>query len=87
MRRDQLLWGSALLLLGVLMLANAMGICLPNGNSLTSLFWPVVLLLFGAWLLVGAFVRRNIETESASIELQDATEARLQMNHGAGEFR
>jgi hypothetical protein len=87
MRRDQLLWGSGLLLIGILMLANAMGIRLPNGNSLTSLFWPVALLLLGAWLLVGAFVRRNVESQSASIELQGATEARLQMNHGAGEFR
>lgn len=87
MRRDQLLWGSALLLLGVLMLANAMGIRLPNGNSLTSLFWPVALLLFGAWILFGVFIRRNVESESANVELQDAREARLQMHHGAGEFR
>ncbi|MDP1544569.1 MAG: toast rack family protein [Anaerolineales bacterium] len=87
MRRDQLVWGTGLLLLGGLMLANAMGIRLPNGNSLTSLFWPLILIFFGAWVLVGVFVRRNVETESASVDLQGATEASLRINHGAGELR
>jgi hypothetical protein len=87
MRRDQLVWGVGLLLLGSLMLANAMGITLPNGNSLTSIFWPLILIFFGAWVLFGVFLRRNVETASASVDLQGATEASLWMSHGAGDFR
>ncbi len=87
MRRDQLFWGVALLLFGGLMLANAMGIRLPNGNSMTGLFWPLLLLGFGAWVLLGVFLRRNIEAESASVDLQGASAASLRINHGAGELR
>ena len=53
MRRNQLVLGVVLLLIGGLMLANAMGIKLPNGMSLMELFWPFVLILGGGsgfWL-------------------------------------
>lgn len=86
MRRNSLFWGSVLLMLGVLMLADAAGVRLPNGNSLTSLFFPLALIGFGAWVLFGVFFRRAAETESASVDLQGATEASLRVNHGAGEF-
>jgi hypothetical protein len=86
MRRDQLIWGIILLLLGSLMLAGNMGITLPNGNSLMSLFWPLLLIFFGAWVLFGVFLRGKVESESASIDLQGATEASLRINHGAGEI-
>lgn len=87
MRRNQLFWGGVLILVGFLMLANAMGVTLPNGNSLMSIFWPLLLIGFGVWVLVGVFLRRNIDTESASIDLQGASEASLRINHGAGELR
>ncbi|RJP48184.1 MAG: hypothetical protein C4557_13325 [Anaerolineaceae bacterium] len=87
MRRNQLFWGVVLLLLGGSMLANAMGITLPNGNSLMSLFWPLLLIGFGIWVLVGVFLRGGVETETASIDLQGATEASVKVNHGAGELR
>jgi hypothetical protein len=87
MRRDQLIWGVVLLLLGSLMLANAMGLRLPNGNQIMDLFWPVLLLLAGAWVLIGVFFRANIETENASIDLQGASSADVKINHGAGELK
>lgn len=87
MRRNQLVWGVILLLVGVLMFANEMGIRLPNGTSLLELFWPVVLILGGIWVLVGVFLRRNIEVENASIDLQGAASADLKIKHGAGEFK
>jgi hypothetical protein len=87
MRRNQLVWGVILLLLGGLMLANAMGITLPNGTSLMSLFWPLLLIFFGVWVLFGVFLRGEVESESASIDLNDASEASLRINHGAGELR
>ncbi|MFN8381935.1 MAG: DUF5668 domain-containing protein [Anaerolineales bacterium] len=87
MRRNQVVWGVVLLLLGVLMLANSMGIRLPNGKSFTELFWPVLLIILGGWILFGIFFRSSIETENVSIDLQGAREASVKLNHGAGEFK
>lgn len=87
MGRNQVFWGTVLLLVGGLMLAGEFGIRLPNGNSLMSLFWPIFLIGFGIWVLLSVFMRGNVETESASIDLQGAREARVKINHGAGEFR
>jgi hypothetical protein len=87
MRRGQLIAGVLLLLFGGFMLADAMGIRLPNGSSLSDLFWPLALLLAGAWILWGVFLRGSVEMESASIDLQGATSARLKINHAAGELK
>ena len=87
MRRNQLMWGVVLLLVGVLMLANSMGIRLPNGKSFMDLFWPLLLILMGGWILFGIFFRGTAETENVSIDLQGAREASLKLEHGAGEFR
>jgi hypothetical protein len=86
MRRNQLFWGVVLLLVGGLMLANEMGIKLPNGMSLMELFWPMLLIFGGIWVLVGVFLRGNVETENVSIDLQGASTASLKINHGAGEL-
>ena len=87
MRRNQLFWGVILLLIGGLMLANEMGFKLPNGVSLMELFWPVVLILGGVWVLVGVFFRGSVEMQNASIELQGASSVGLKINHSAGEFK
>ena len=80
MRRGQLIAGVLLLLFGGFMLADAMGIRLPNGSSLSDLFWPLALLLAGAWILLGVFLRSSVEMESASVDLQGVTSARLKIN-------
>ncbi|MBK9207744.1 MAG: hypothetical protein IPL71_05365 [Anaerolineales bacterium] len=87
MKNNQLFWGVILLLVGGLMLANEMGIKLPNGVSFTELFWPLLLILGGVWVLVGTFFRGAIELENASIDLQGATSANLKVSHGAGELK
>ena len=89
MRRNQLFWGVILLLIGGLMFINELGIKLPNGMSLTELFWPMLLIGGGFWVLAGVFFRRsgNVEVESASIELQGTSSANLKISHGAGELK
>ena len=87
MRRSQLFWGSVLLLWGLLLLVDAMGVRLPNGSSISSLFWPIGLLLAGGWILFGVFMRGKIEDENASIDLQGASSASVRINHGAGELK
>jgi hypothetical protein len=87
MKRNQLFWGIALLLIGGLLLANELGVRLPNGMLLTDLFWPLILIFGGAWVIFGVFFRSNIEMENASIDLQGANAASLKINHGAGELK
>ncbi len=87
MRRNQLVWGVILLLIGGLMLANAMGIKLPNGTLLMDLFWPFILILGGIWVLFGVFTGKNVEVENASIDLQAAKTADINISHGAGELK
>ena len=87
MGRNQLAWGSVLLLIGGLMLASEMGVRLPNGTSPTELFWPIALLGAGSWVLIGVFFSANVETENASIDLQGASSADVKVNHGAGELK
>lgn len=87
MSRNQLFWGGVLILVGVLMLAGEMGVRLPNGNSLMSLFWPILLIGFGIWVLLSVFMRGKVETQTASMDLQNARKASLHINHGAGEIR
>ncbi len=87
MRNGQLVWGFILLLLGGLMLANAMGLTLPNGTSLAGAFFPLLLIGLGAWVLMGVFLPRKVNSESAGIDLDGASTASLRVNHGAGELR
>ena len=86
MNRSSLFWGAVLLLVGGLMLAGEMGIRLPNGSSLLSLFWPLLLIGFGVWVLLSVFMRKDVESEPASVDLQNAHSANVRINHGAGEF-
>lgn len=87
MRRGQLIAGVLLLLFGGFMLADAMGIRLPNGLSLSDLFWPIALLLAGAWILMGVFLRGSVETENAFVDLQGATSAQVKIDHGVDELK
>lgn len=87
MRRNQLFWGVILLLVGGLMLLNAMGVRLPGGMRPMDLFWPAALILAGVWILLGVLVRGKVEVENAGVDLQGAREASLRINHGAGELK
>jgi hypothetical protein len=87
MRRGYLFWGVVLILVGGLLLADDLGIKLPNGMSATDLFWPVAMVFGGLWILFGVFVHGEIKTETASIELQGARSANLRISHSAGELK
>lgn len=87
MNRNQLFWGVILLFVGGLMLVSEMGVRLPNGNSLMSLFWPLLLIGLGVWVMFGVFLKKEMQAETSSIDLQGALEADVRINHGAGEFR
>ena len=84
MRRDYIFWGAVLILLGGLMFLNTADIRLPGGINPMNLFWPSVLILLGGWIMVGYFLRGNVEDEQVSIDLQGASQASLKLSHGAG---
>jgi hypothetical protein len=87
MRRNTLFIGGILILLGILMLADASGVRFPSGSKPSDFFFPILLLLLGAGLVFGVFRRGKVETEKASIDLQGATEASLVLSHGAGRLK
>ena len=87
MRRNQLGWGVVLLVIGGLLLLESMDITLPNGISPMELLWPILLIFLGAWILLGVFMRGNVEAENAFILLEGAQDAVLKINHGAGELK
>jgi hypothetical protein len=48
-------------------------------------FWPLLIIAFGIWLIVGFFARHQpVEGEQASIPLEGATSAYVKLDHGVG---
>lgn len=86
MRHSYLFWGSALILLSGLFLLKATGIL---QDDVLGYFWPLLLLLIGVWVLASAFLPRDTfveEGEAFAIDLQGASEAKVEFNHGAGQI-
>ncbi|HVM72009.1 MAG TPA: DUF5668 domain-containing protein [Anaerolineales bacterium] len=82
--RGNLFWGIVLIVLAVLLLASQQGWL--KGN-IFDYFWPAVIILFGIWLLSGAFYRggrSQASGQSLSIPLENARSARIKLDHGAG---
>jgi hypothetical protein len=80
-RRGAYFWGSVLILLGLILLAQNMGWIRDAGG----LIWPALLILAGAWILWGALGRRpGADVEQVVIPLEGARRARLRVRHGAG---
>ena len=83
-RRGSLFWGILLVLLAALLLLRQMGII---SGDIFGYFWPLVIILFGIWLIFGFFNRRGrrpVEGEQVSIPLEGATSAYIKIDHGAG---
>lgn len=85
MRTNRLFWGVVLVILGGLLMLQSLGIV--NWN-IWLVFWPSLLILAGAWILLGPTVsKRNATSESVSIPLEAAQEAVIEINHGAGKLK
>ncbi len=87
MRHGNLFWGVVLLLLGGMMFLDAANVRLFGGVRATELFWPAILLVAGAWIILGVFLRGAAQTGQAAIDLQGAREARVRLSHGAGRLQ
>jgi hypothetical protein len=86
MKRWTFVIGAALIVLGAFSLLqvglNALGIAF----RIWWIFWPVVLIGVGVWIVLGISRGSSAEVarEQASLPLEDATEASLTVRHGAG---
>jgi hypothetical protein len=86
MRPHRLFWGVLVILLGIMLLLNTLGILTINAWQV---FWPVLLILAGGWLLLGPFFykRNNVETQNVSLPLGQASALYVKVKHGAGRLR
>lgn len=85
MRRGSYFWAGILILAGVLLLLNNLGIL---SVDIWSMIWPLFLIALGLWVLWGVlFGRASVEAEEATIPLEGATQARVWIKHGAGRLR
>jgi hypothetical protein len=81
MRRGNLVIGSVIILVGVLLLINQFA----PGLQLLKYIFPLVLILLGIWLLLGRhLLTRPVEEELFSVPLEGARSADIFMHHGAG---
>src|SRR5512136_2772007 len=82
MRRGTLFWGLLLIVFGLVLLLDNLGLL---GNiDVWNLLWPFFLIALGAWILLGTIFRRPPQSEHASISLEGAQSARVRVQHGAG---
>jgi len=82
MKRTGLFWGVVLIVLGTLLLLRSLGIIQID---VWGLIWPVALILFGVSVLWGAMSGpRRGDTQQASIPLEGAGQAEVQIYFGAG---
>jgi hypothetical protein len=82
MKKNSLFWGSAVLLLGVVLLFSNLNILKIN---IWTLFWPLLLVLLGVWFLLGpAMGKKSMDTVQTTIPLEDTTSAEIAFHHGAG---
>ena len=83
MKRDNLFWGTALILVGVLLFLQTQGYI---GNIFPYL-WPLALILLGGWILLGVYwPQARSEQETFTVPLDAAKSARFKFSHGAGQL-
>ncbi len=82
MSRRGLFWGSVLVLLGLLLLLQTLGLLSFN---VWPVFWALVLILLGVWFLVRSRIRSGqYAAESLTIPCGGAAQAAVEIQHGAG---
>ena len=83
MRRDNIFWGSALILAGMLLFLQAEGIV----RNVSQYFWPLALILVGGWIILGVYWKpADSPAEAFSIPLGAAQSVSYHFSHGAGQL-
>jgi hypothetical protein len=83
MRRDNIFWGTALILLGVLLFLQTQGII----GNIFQYFWPLALILVGSWVILNVYwPPARSDEETFIVPLGAAKNARFKFSHGAGQI-
>jgi len=84
MRNSRTFWGAAILIVGVLLLFQNLGIINVN---IWAVLWPLLIILLGIQILVGIFFRGSTaEKKELSIPLSGSNDAVITFEHGAGQI-
>jgi hypothetical protein len=81
MNRASTFWGIVLVVMGSLFLAGSY-----LGFNAWTFFWPILIILFGVWLMMGSQRRTMVapDRETVSVPLGDAEKVSMLVRHGAG---
>ena len=83
MKRDNVFWGAVLILFGILFLLQNQGYI----TNVFALFWPLIMILVGGWIVLGVFWRPAPGTvETFSVPLGSAKRVRYRFSHGAAQI-
>jgi len=83
MKRDNIFWGSALILVGVLLFLQTQGYI----QNVFQYFWPLALILVGGWIILGVYWKPAASSEdSFTIPLGTAQSVKYSFAHGAGQL-
>ncbi len=85
MLRNRLFWGAVIVIIGILLLLENLGILAIN---VWGLFWPIILILLGVRILLSfTGSRQSSVGEQLSIPLEETNQATIQFFHGAGQLQ
>jgi hypothetical protein len=83
MKRDNLFWGIALIVFGILLYLQTQGII----TNIFRYFWPLALILVGSWLILNVYWRPAPSAEETfTVPLGSAKSARFRFSHGASQI-
>jgi len=83
MKRDSIFWGSALILVGVLLYLQMQGYI----TNVFKYFWPLTLILLGSWIILGVYWKPAPSAdETFFIPLGAPQSVKYSFAHGAGQL-
>ncbi len=83
MKRDNIFWGTVLIIVGILLFLQTQGIIV----NMFSYLWPLALILLGGWIILNVYWRpAPSQIETFSVPLGAAKSARVKFAHGAGQI-
>jgi hypothetical protein len=85
MKRDTFFWGGMLVLLGLLLLLENLG--LLGDFNFWSILGPLFLIALGLWFLLGFIAKPVVRSEPVDFLLLEARSSSIQIKHGAGHLR
>lgn len=83
MRKSSIFWGTVVILAGVLLLLNTLGLL---SLSVWKIFWPAFLVILGIWFILGPRLhkRNELSQEHLAVPIENTTDAEVIFKHGAG---